>query len=397
MQVIDGTAVFGTHDANTLEQMREVNKHAKYTALMADGHLGYEMPIGGVAAYPNLVSVAGVGFDIACGNCAIKTDITDVTMQPYYKEIADVINGEFAFGVGGINTHFAAPVNHPLFKDKRWDIVPMEHRPALRDKARNQLGTIGSGNHYVDVFTDEDGYIWVGVHFGSRGFGHTVASNFMALSQGEVWGKKVKEGGPLLVLGDTEIGTNYWDMMQLCGDYAHAGRHWVATQVVRLMGGNVLDTVHNNHNFAWLEKHAGQELVVVRKGATPAWPGQQGFIGGSMGDDAVIVEGAMGEFNPWQIAAMYSTVHGAGRVMSRTQAAGKRNRKTGELKTPGRISQMMMDNWMDGKHVELRGGGLDEAPQAYRRLPDVLEAQDGTVNVLHTLTPRIVVMAERGK
>lgn len=393
------TAVFGTHDDNTLEQMREVSKHAVYTALMADGHLGYEMPIGGVAAYDNHVSVTGVGFDIACGNCAIRTDLNDHVMQQYYRELADSINNDFAFGVGGVNMHFAAPVNHPIFEDGRWDIVPGKHRGALKDKARKQLGTIGSGNHYVDVFTDEDGFVWVGVHFGSRGFGHTIASNFLALSQGEEWGTRVKEAPSLLDM-DSLLGSSYWEMMQLCGEYAYAGRHWVASQVVRFLGGNAVETVHNNHNFAWEEEHLGEKLVVVRKGATPAWPGQRGFIGGSMGDDAVIVEGATprkatAERN-LQISALFSTVHGAGRVMSRTQAAGKINRKTGKQKSPGLISQDMLHAWMKGGAI-LRGGGLDEAPQAYRRLPDVLAAQGGTINVLHTLTPRIVVMAGRGR
>ncbi len=158
---------------------------------------------------------------------------------------------------------------------------------------------------------------------------------------------------------------------------------------------------YNHHNFAWREAHASpdggtEELVVVRKGATPAFPDQRGFIGGSMGDDAVIVRGvASGDAATADVqrAALYSTVHGAGRVMSRTQAAGKRNRKTGQVVTPGRISPEMMHGWLADRGVILRGGGLDEAPQAYRRLPDVLAAQEGTVEVLHTLRPLVVVMA----
>ena len=135
---------------------------------------------------------------------------------------------------------------------------------------------------------------------------------------------------------------------------------------------------------------------MVRKGATPAFPGQLGFIGGSMGDDAVIVRGTESQdpvVRDTQAAALFSTVHGAGRVMSRTAAAGKRNRKTGKQISEGRVSPEMMQEWVARKGVQLRGGGLDESPHVYRRLPDVLAAQGGTIEVLHTLRPLIVVMA----
>jgi len=178
------------------------------------------------------------------------------------------------------------------------------------------------------------------------------------------------------------------------GGYAYAGREWVARKVVSILGGQELELVHNHHNFAWKEQHDGEDVIVVRKGATPAFPGQKGFIGGSMGDDAVIVRGATDPAaREKQYAALFSTVHGAGRVMSRTAAAGKRNRKTGEIRSPGLVSQQMMDRWIEEKGVILRGGGLDESPHAYRRLPEVLEAQGPTIEVLHTLRPLIVVMA----
>jgi len=194
------------------------------------------------------------------------------------------------------------------------------------------------------------------------------------------------------------IGEDYWALMNLAGKYAYAGREWVARKVVDLLGGRELELVHNHHNFAWKESHHGREYVVVRKGATPAFPGQTGFVGGSMGDDAVIVRGAViddahDERAVMQRAALHSTVHGAGRVMSRTAAAGKTHRKTGRVIQPGKISAEMMQNWVREKGVILRGGGLDEAPQVYRRLGDVLAAQRGTVEVVHTLRPLIVVMA----
>jgi tRNA-splicing ligase RtcB len=396
--------IFGSHDEQTVIQFEKVREHAVDAALMADGHVGYVMPIGGVAAYRDQVSVVGVGFDIACGNAAIRTDrlLSDFgessdeihkTLTSFANEIAR----DVSFGMGRKNTADDAPVAHPLFESPAWEAVPGKHRQALLVKARQQLGTVGSGNHYVDVFADENDVIWVGVHFGSRGFGHTVASGFLALAQNKDWSERAPERETLLDLA-RPIGHDYWELMNLAGQYAYAGREWVARKVVSILGANEVELVHNHHNFAWKEAHDGEEVVVVRKGATPAFPGQLGFIGGSMGDDAVIVRGtvaerASSEVRTAQHDALYSTVHGAGRVMSRTQAAGKRNRKTGKIITPGRVTPEMMNGWVKEKGVILRGGGLDESPHAYRRLPDVLAAQEGTVEVLHTLRPLIVVMA----
>jgi tRNA-splicing ligase RtcB len=389
--------VFGTHDENTLAQLETVAQRARKVALMADGHVGYVMPIGGVAAYDNAVSVVGVGFDIACGNAAIRTnlDITALGDARALSGLADEIAETVSFGVGRKNRADDAPTDHALFEDAAWDAVPAQHRQALRTKARQQLGTVGSGNHYVDVFVDETGAIWVGVHFGSRGFGHTVASNFLALGQGKRWGDRVPETEVLLPLGEA-VGHDYWHLMELAGRYAYAGREWVARKVVSILGGDEVQLVHNHHNFAWKEEHDGEELVVIRKGATPAFPDQLGFIGGSMGDDAVIVRGNAStdpEVVSLQREALFSTVHGAGRVMSRTAAAGKRNRKTGRVLSPGRVTPEMMNEWIAAKGVILRGGGLDESPQVYRRLPEVLAAQGDTIEVLHTLRPLIVVMA----
>jgi tRNA-splicing ligase RtcB len=219
--------------------------------------------------------------------------------------------------------------------------------------------------------------------------------NFLAIGQGRAWGERVPESEVLLSLSQP-AGHDYWHLMSLAGRYAYAGREWVARKVVGILNGTEMELVHNHHNFAWKETHEGAELVVVRKGATPAFPGQTGFIGGSMGDDAVIVRGATAtapEVAAAQTAALYSTVHGAGRVMSRTAAAGKRNRKTGQVIAPGRITPDMMHGWLKEKGVILRGGGLDESPQVYRRLPEVLAVQGPTIEVLHTLRPLVVVMA----
>jgi len=397
--------IFGDHEPATLDQLRDVGARAEKVALMADGHVGYVMPIGGVAAYRGKVSVVGVGFDIACGNAAIRTDMSldqlgddPAEVRLTLTGVANEIAGTVSFGMGRRNLSDDAPLGHDLFSDPAWDAVPAKERNSLRTKARGQLGTVGSGNHYVDLFADEEGALWVGVHFGSRGFGHTIASAFLAVGQGKKWGERAPEREVLLDV-NAPIGHDYWHLMSLAGRYAYAGREWVARKVVSILGANEVDLVHNHHNFAWKEVHDGEQLVVVRKGATPAFPGQRGFIGGSMGDDAVIVRGTEAapderpELADIQREALYSTVHGAGRVMSRTQAAGKRNRRTGQQLTPGRVSPEMMQEWIARKDVILRGGGLDESPHVYRRLPEVLAAQEGTVEVLHTLRPLVVVMA----
>ena len=400
MRIIDDMPIFGTHDDNTIAQLTHVAAHADHVALMADGHLGYIMPVGGVAAYRNKASVAGVGFDIACGNAAIQTNLEYADIAERRTELADAIWDAVSFGIGRNNESDDAPTDDPLFGDPAWEAIPGTHeRDKLKARARNQLGTVGSGNHYVDVFEDEKGLVWVGVHFGSRGFGWNVAMGFMALSQDEPWGKRVREAEALLDL-DTPMGDAYWQLMTLAGRYAYVGREWVARKVVELLGGEEIQLVHNHHNFAWKEEHLNtltgeyEEFVVVRKGATPAFSGQRGFVGGSMGDDAVIIEGShdIGALETQQLA-LFSTVHGAGRVMSRTEARGKINRKTGEIKKPGKVSVEMMAEWIRRKDVVLRGGGLDESPHAYRRLPDVLAEQGETIEVLHTLRPVIVVMA----
>jgi len=774
--------IFGAHDPQTIAQFTDVASRARDAALMADGHVGYVMPIGGVTAYENQVSVVGVGLDIACGNAAIRTDLTladlggdPERMHTSLNAVADEIADSVSFGVGRKNRSGDAPVDHPLFQDEAWYAVPAKERKRLRTKARQQLGTVGGGNHYVDVFADEAGTLWVGVHFGSRGFGHSVASAFLALGQGKKWGERAPEREVLLDL-DAPVGHDYWHLMNLAGRYAYAGREWVARKAVSILGGREVELVHNHHNFCipgpaiiptpdgpkrmaeitngdsvyafdpagglvpttvvrqwcsgikatrtirttsrcltvtdehpvlvvrvttsphperpwhgkqtgaldwvraadvrrgdllvcaegyyrcdqavgagrarlvgamlgdgwvrhrpersgytvglaigrttenhtaryrslveaelpsaswsvdapgtfgltcssagvwrtiqelglggyssdkrvprwafaaprdeklallsgyfdangsvadgrtsnhgrgtiastnrelveelrelavgcglrvsavrtaeretnfgrppvhqcvlsadsaheldlwheakrsnvritrcrrphalppekigylrlpprtfvqrvlavdvatvaqpvydlsiahpghafvcdgvvvhncWRETHdlgrGPEDLVVVRKGATPAFPGQKGFIGGSMGDDAVIVQGAIvpdsDQLAAMQREALYSTVHGAGRVMSRTQAAGKRNRRTGEVLAPGRVTPEMMAEWLAAKGVVLRGGGLDESPHVYRRLPEVLAAQEGTVEVVHTLRPLVVVMA----
>src|SRR6202165_33080 len=201
------------------------------------------------------------------------------------------------------------------------------------------------------------------------------------------------EVDPAVVSADGDIGQSYIAGIELGGLYAYAGREWVVERVRQIIGAAVTQSVHNHHNFAWRETHGDRELWVVRKGATPAFPGQRGFVGGSMGDDAVILEGIE---SGTAREALYSTIHGAGRVMSRTEARGRfqRDPATGKkIRMPGRVRHDEMLAWLRAKGVLLLGGGLDEAPQAYRRLLDVLAEHEGTVRVLHTLRPFAVIMA----
>ena len=222
--MITPPVIFGTHEAHTIKQLEDVASRAERVALMADGHLGYIMPIGGVAAYRNKASVVGVGFDIACGNAAIMTDrYAHEFSKQEWQDLANTIQRTVAFGVGRTNAEDDAPVDHPLFADGAWDAIPGKgNRASLWQKAKNQLGTVGSGNHYVDIFKDTKDRVWVGVHFGSRGFGHTVASGFLALGLGAEWDERVKEQEVLLDL-DTPIGEAYWALMELAGQYAYAG------------------------------------------------------------------------------------------------------------------------------------------------------------------------------
>ena len=378
--------IFGRHDERTLAQMDRCMQVGSVAGgvLCADGHLGYAHPIGGVIAYEDHVSISGVGFDIGCGNLAARLDVKKSEIEDRVGTIVRDIAGNVSFGLGRTN---AEKVEHPLFDDEEaWTAAAVQD---LKAQARNQLGTVGSGNHYVDLFEDEEGFVWIGVHFGSRGLGHKSATKYLK----QAGGRDGMDVEPALVRTDSELGKRYLAAMELAGSYAYAGREWVVDKVRSILGANSTDAVHNHHNYAWREEHAGRKLWVVRKGATPAFPGQRGFVGGSMGDDAVILEGIDGEKSR---AALYSTIHGAGRVMSRTEARGRfqRDPATGEkIRMPGRVRHDEMLAWLRQKGVLLIGGGLDEAPQAYRRLPDVLAEHEGTVRVLHTLRPFAVIMA----
>lgn len=383
----DNLIIFGEHDGATVKQMETcLESGAERGVLCADGHKGYAQPIGGVVAYKDKISISGVGFDIACGNLAIRTNIQASAIACDMEMILKEISMKISFGVGRVNQN---PIDHEIFNGSHdgWQVDCVKE---LMPLARQQLGTVGSGNHYVDIFKDESGIVWVGVHFGSRGFGHRIASAFLE----RAGGKDGMDVPPTVVNLADQIGQDYYAAMYLAGLYAYAGREYVANVVVsEILKGKCLESIHNHHNFAWREPHNGETLWVVRKGATPAFPGQKGFVGGSMGDDAVILEGVDSELSK---QSLYSTVHGAGRIMSRTAAKGKFEKVGGKkIRMPGLVRHDEMHQWLKDKGICLLGGDLDEAPQAYRRLPEVLKAHEGTIKILHRLTPMGVVMAGR--
>ena len=402
VQMIQGVPVWGDPLDNAVAQILNCVGEAEAVALMADHHLGYSVPIGGVVAYRDKLNPAGVGYDIACGNKAVRLDIPADEVKANIQTIMDDVWRTISFGIGRKNKE---RVDHQLFDDDPAWHLPVAHN--LKKLAAEQLGTVGSGNHYVDIFEDENSRIWVGVHFGSRGLGHRLATHFMKAADRDRAGQQVPvpagskrsrrrrsalEVVPSLLAIDSELGQEYLTCMRLAGRYAYAGRDWVSNRVAKLLGAKIVEEIHNHHNFAWKEEHRGEEMWVTRKGATPAFPGQRGFVGGSMGDISVVLEGVESQEGR---LALYSTVHGAGRLMSRTQAAGRFRWKKGR-KLQVKAGQIRREQMLDSVRMigaTLRGAGADEAPQAYKRLPEVLEHHRNTIRILHTLRPLGVAMA----
>jgi tRNA-splicing ligase RtcB len=422
---------FGPVDERSHKQLKRCMTagDAEYGVLCADHHPGYSQPIGGAIAYEGYVSPSGVGYDIGCGNKAVQTDLTrsDLHALGGVETIMREITRRISFGMGVPAQERA---DHPVLQKIR--TADFEPQRKLAQTAESQLGTVGSGNHYVNLMEDEDGRIWVGVHFGSRGFGHKTASGFLALAEGKRFGERAVEGEmdspPVLFEVGSELGDAYIAAMELAGEYAYAGRDVVVAKVLDILGAESTHEVHNHHNFAWREEHFGRTYWVIRKGCTPARPGQEGFVGGSMGDDSVILEGAASQETE---QALFSTVHGAGRVMSRSQAAGRvrhrtvyacsirdcafsvpakgyagqacpdhptakmRKWRTEETVRPGVVDWPAVQARLREQGIVLVGGGADEAPEVYKRLPDVLAAHSGSIRVKHTLRPLGVAMAGR--
>jgi tRNA-splicing ligase RtcB len=422
---------FGSLDERSLKQLERCMEagDAAFGVLCADHHPGYSQPIGGGIAYEGYVSPSGVGYDIGCGNKAACTELTraDLDTLGGVESIMGEIVRRISFGMG---VPAQERVEHTVLdKIRNADFGPQRK---LAQLAESQLGTVGSGNHYVNLMEDEQGRIWVGVHFGSRGFGHKTASGFLALAEGKRFGDRAVEGEmdspPVLFEVGSELGDAYVSGMELAGEYAYAGRDVVVGKVLDILGAEAVHEVHNHHNFAWREEHFGRTYWVIRKGCTPARPGQEGFVGGSMGDESVILEGVESAENE---QALFSTVHGAGRVMSRSKAAGRqrtgkvwactmrdcdyfldaratpeggscpehrtmlrKTRRTIQVK-PGVVDWPAVKERLREQGIVLMGGGADEAPEVYKRLPDVLAAHGETIRVKHTLRPLGVAMAGR--
>jgi tRNA-splicing ligase RtcB len=410
-------------------------------SLSADHHLGYSMPIGASIAYPDYVSPSGVGFDIGCGNKAVGTSLLYSDISGDLDRIMDEVSRRISFGMGRPNNE---PVDHPVL-DKIMQDAPSQNVRNLAGLAVRQLGTVGGGNHYVDLFREEGtDRVWIGVHFGSRGFGHKIATGFLNLAAGRNFDEHPPNESmyapPTLLRTDSALGHYYIEAMTLAGEYAYAGRDTAVAKVLEILGNpSVTHEVHNHHNFAWLENHGGQDVWVVRKGATPLFPGQQGFVGASMGENAVIIEGQGTRAEQGSVsgaahkdahiagdAALWSAPHGAGRAMSRTEAKGKSRkrsqclecghtqaryedaftvcpechlpgvRKVWVQETEGKVDWKAAQRDLKRKGIVLRGAEADEAPGAYKRLPAVLEAHSAYVKVVHQLRPIGVAMAGPG-
>lgn len=377
-------------DAAAIDQLKRcLTTPEDRAVLTADAHVGYGHPIGGVVAYRDKISLSGVGFDIACGNKACQTPIRAADVD--VEKVMDEIFCQIGFGIGRPNPR---PIDHPVLDHIAQ--APFKPQRALLKLASEQLGTVGAGNHFIDLFEDEEGWLWIGVHFGSRGFGHKTTTGFIALSQGKRFEDHVPEGGmhapPILFEAHSELGQDYLAAIQVAGEYAYAGRDTVVDKVLEILGTHAVFEVHNHHNFLWEEEHFGQKYYVVRKGATPAFPGQYGFIGANMADVSVIIRGMDSERSR---DGLYSTVHGAGRVLSRAQAAGKRRWKNGKLEylSEGVVHWGNVTKLLKQRGVNLRGGAPDEAPECYKPLEEVLEQHHGTIEVVHRLRPIGVAMA----
>lgn len=423
--------IIGETDHKTVEQMMNclAIEEGSRGALLPDNHLGYSQPIGGAVAYRDHISPSGVGYDIGCGNKAVKTNLRGREVLHEMARIMDEITARISFGVG---RHNEEPLEHEVLE--KIAEAPFEPQREMLQTARAQLGTVGAGNHYVDLFIDEEDMVWVGVHFGSRGFGWKTCEGFLALAQGlpfsqrerRAKGLKAKEGEvmspPVAFAIDSELGQSYLQAMALAGEYAYAGRDMVVDKVCEILGAEQTVSIHNHHNFAWYERHGNDNWWVIRKGCTPAWPGQAGFVGATMGEDSVILEGTKGTAE-----ALSSTVHGAGRAMSRREAAGKlrwrwhcntrdcdwvqppnthkpregcpkcgnaRMRKAPVRETEGKVDFAAVQQNLASRGIELRGGDAEEGPPAYKRLHEVLEQQGDAVRITHRLRPIGVAMAE---
>jgi tRNA-splicing ligase RtcB (3'-phosphate/5'-hydroxy nucleic acid ligase) len=347
-------------------------------ALMPDAHVGYGLPIGGVLATEGTVIPYGVGVDIGCSMRLSVYPVAPATLDT--RGAVGLLQKHTRFGAG-VGWDKRERLDHEVLDDATWDAQPLLRH--LHDKAANQLGTSGSGNHFAEFGTftlpaAQDGleagtYLALLTHSGSRGFGAQVAGHFTRLAEGlhpqlDVSANKLA----WLDLGSQE-GQDYWTAMTLAGQYALANHEQIHARMAKALGEAPALSVWNSHNLAWKQVVNGQELIVHRKGATPAAAGQLGLIPGSMADPAYLVRGR------GVPGALESASHGAGRQMGR-KAAEKA------------IAKADWKAYLADRGVTLLGGGVDEAPQAYKRVEDVIAAQADLVEVLGQFQPQVVRM-----
>lgn len=376
-QVWGGEAI----DASALQQMNAACQLpvAVRGALMADAHLGYGLPIGGVLACRGAVIPYAVGVDIACRMRMSILDIPVDRIERQSERFDRALTKGTVFGVGG---KYRRRQEHAVL-DADWNVAPVTRH--MKDRAAEQLGTSGSGNHFAEfgVVTlpkDEPElglkageYVGLLSHSGSRGSGAAVCSAYSQIAREQL----PAEYGHMRHLGwlslSSEAGQEYWAAMNLMGDYAAANHAVIHRNVLDLLGEDAVATIENHHNFAWLEEHDGEQLVVHRKGATPAAAGELGVIPGTMADPAYIVRGR------GNAASLNSASHGAGRQMSRN--AAKQKFRFGTVRKE-----------LESRGVRVLAAGADEVPGAYKDIRSVMEQQSDLVETLGTFQPRIVLM-----
>jgi tRNA-splicing ligase RtcB len=347
-------------------------------ALMPDAHVGYGLPIGGVLATRNAVIPYAVGVDIACRMKLSIYDLPVAALECDTSVLERAIEDETRFGIGAA---FKKRRDHPVM-DEDWSVTETTLRS--KDKAWAQLGTSGSGNHFVEIGAfrvdhDELGipageYLAMLSHSGSRGTGASVAAHYskLAMARHPELPRELRHLAWLDL--DSEGGREYWAAMELMGKYAAANHACIHRHIARSLGARVILDVENHHNFAWKEVHDGVEVIVHRKGATPAGTGVLGVIPGSMATPTYLARGRGSE------ASMNSAAHGAGRAMSRTQAKAT-------------FVWSQVKKLLDERGVTLMSAGLDEVPMAYKNIDDVMAAQADLVETVASFQPRIVKMS----
>ena len=378
--------VWGSNlESDALQQMKNACKLpvAVSGALMPDAHVGYGLPIGGVLATQDAVIPYAVGVDIACRMKMTVLDLPVTTLADNPSRLSHALEQETRFGMGAT---FRSPHEHGVM-DRDWGITAVTSR--MKDRAWSQLGTSGSGNHFVEfgqlTITDETAglakgtYLALLSHSGSRGAGAQVAQHYSRLAR-DLHPELPKELANLAWLDlSTEAGQEYWAAMELMGLYAAANHELIHASIARALGVDVLLDIENHHNFAWRERHrlpdgSETEVIVHRKGATPAGAGVLGIIPGSMGTPGYVVRGK------GLARSLNSASHGAGRRMSRTKAK--------ELFTWEQAEQFLKQ-----RGVTLLSAGLDEVPMAYKNIDEVMAAQSDLVEPLARFEPRLVKMA----